>query len=353
MKSNSHAPRVVILSFVLLLCVPSFLFAGGNREEEPVETVESDETATEPRDSTPIVTGDRAAATVNGQAVPLAQYQILLEANVSRYAAQGRELSEAETAMLGEQLLEGLVTREVLLQEASRLGIDVSDEEFDMALQQFQDQFPNESQYRIALESEGLSVEQFESELLIQLRVNKLVTREVLAKVQVTPEMARDYYDANPQEFRQGERVAARHIIISTQDLETEAELTDARERAEAARSRVEAGEDFAAVAVEVSEGPSAPNGGDLGIFGRGQMVPAFEEVAFALDTGEISGIVETQFGYHVLQVTERFPAESVSFEEIGPQIQAYLTEQEQAMASQEYVSALRSAATVETHIEF
>jgi len=153
--------------------------------------------------------------------------------------------------------------------------------------------------------------------------------------------------------FTQGEQVAARHILISLEDLDTEAEREEARQRAESVREHLLAGEDFAELAREVSEGPSAANGGDLGTFGRGQMVPAFEEAAFSLDVNEISDVVESQFGYHVLQVTDKIEPRTVGFDEMKERIVGYLKEQRQGPAVQAYVADLKDTAEIVTFIEF
>jgi peptidyl-prolyl cis-trans isomerase C len=96
------------------------------------------------------------------------------------------------------------------------------------------------------------------------------------------------------------------------------------------------------------SQGPSGPSGGSLGVFGRGQMVPEFEDQAFSLEVGEVSDVFETQFGYHIVQVTERVPATTLSFEESREQIRQFLTEAERNEGAQQYVEELRAAATVE-----
>ena len=120
------------------------------------------------------------------------------------------------------------------------------------------------------------------------------------------------------------------------------------REKAEAIRKRVAAGEDFATVAKAESKCPSAAKGGDLGYFGKGQMVPAFETAAFSLKPGQISEVVETQFGYHVIKVTDRKQAETVKFNDVKDKIEDYLKNQQAQKPMADYVEKLRKQAKIE-----
>ncbi|MDX1630247.1 MAG: peptidyl-prolyl cis-trans isomerase [Thermoanaerobaculia bacterium] len=143
------------------------------------------------------------------------------------------------------------------------------------------------------------------------LLVDQNVLREEL---EVTEEEITSYYEEHREEYRQKEQVRARHILVGTEDRSDE----EARERIAEARTRLEAGEEFAAVARDLSDDPgSAARGGDLGFFGRGRMVPAFEEAAFGAEPGELVGPVETQFGYHLIEVQEKREERLRSLDEV------------------------------------
>jgi peptidyl-prolyl cis-trans isomerase D len=148
-----------------------------------------------------------------------------------------------------------------------------------------------------------------------QRRVDYVMVDQGLlrAQLEVPEEELRAYYEEHPEELTREEQVQARHILLRTDKRSVE----EARAGIEAARSRIEGGEDFAAVAQEVSEDPgSAARGGDLGFFGRGRMVPAFEEAAFGARPGELVGPVESDFGVHLLEVTERREGGRIPFDE-------------------------------------
>lgn len=148
------------------------------------------------------------------------------------------------------------------------------------------------------------------------------------SKVEVSDETLQQEYEARKDEFTQPERVKARHILIQLEQNATEAEDQAALEKIEAIRKRiVDDGEDFATVAEETSDGPSAPNGGDLGWFSQGQMVPAFEEAAFSLTPGTVSEPVRTPFGYHLILVEEREDAQVAPFDEVKDQLKQEIAE--------------------------
>lgn len=318
------------------------LSAGGNRET-------SDESGAGGESATPIATDDSAVATVNGRPISREDFDEAVAGAVARNEAQaGQPLAPAQIAQIENQVLTTLITRAILMQRADDIGISVTDEQFDNRRDEFLAQFPNDTAYQGWLQQQGLTEEEFAEELRFALRVDTLLEDEVYSGIEVTEEEARAFYDENPQYFQQPEQVAARHILLNTQDLESEEDIAAKREEAEAIREELIAGADFAELARERSEGPSASRGGDLGTFGRGQMVPEFEEAAFALDEGQISEVVETQFGFHVLQVTEKVPARTVPFDETQPQIEEFLLDQERNTGARDYVNRLREDAEVE-----
>lgn len=154
------------------------------------------------------------------------------------------------------------------------------------------------------------------------------------------------YYEENKDDFYT-DTVTASHILLKTQDdngKELSAEKKkEAKKKAQEALEKVKSGEDFAQVAKEYSEDSSAANGGELGTFGRGQMVTEFENAAFAMKDGEISDIVETQYGYHIIKVTKRVDKQE-SYDEVKDQIKSTLASQKYT----EYVEKLKKDSTIE-----
>ena len=156
------------------------------------------------------------------------------------------------------------------------------------------------------------------------------------------------YYNAHPEYFRQGDSAAASHILFKTEGGDELAKSLT-RAKAEGVLAEVEANPGrFADLAREHSSCPSSQQGGALGQFGRGQMVPEFEQAVFGTDAGNITpNLVETQFGYHIIQVTERSEGGQISLDEVKPRLQHYLNEMAARQAMHDYLNTLVQAADI------
>ncbi len=173
-------------------------------------------------------------------------------------------------------------------------------------------------------------------EITKQLKTRYFYDQEILDKVKVTDEEIKDYYDKNEDLYLTPERVRAKHILIEVKKGAHPAEVSNAWEKARKIRRRVLEGEDFSKVAMEVSDCPSGPQGGDLGFFQSGQMVPSFERAAFNLGKNEISDVVRTEFGFHIIKLSDKIPQRRQSFNEVKSLIRNTLeNEQEQELYSQ------------------
>ena len=231
-----------------------------------------------------------AIAAVNGQPITRQDFYIAL----------------SETA--GKPVLDQLIAEMLIAQAAAGAGVSVSNEEVELEFEAVRQQVGPE--FEILLAQYGMTADDLRKNIQISLLVFKVSTKDVI----VTDEQINTYYDEHSAEFESPEMVKASHILV-----DTEAE-------AQAALDRIRAGADFGEVAAAVSMDPmTAPNGGDLGFFAAGEMVKEFEDAAFALRAGEISGIVETDYGYHIIQVTDRVEPRRASVEEVSGKIEQLL----------------------------
>lgn len=168
-----------------------------------------------------------------------------------------------------------------------------------------------------------------------QIMVQRLLQKQVADKVTVADKEVKDYFSAHKEEFNLPERVKAAHILVKS------------KEEADAVLAKAKKNEDFAKLAQEYSIDPSKVNGGDLGYFERGRMIPEFESAVFALKTGELSGVVKTQFGFHIIKLLDKKPVEARKYEEVEGEIKAKLLQEKQADAFNKLIETLKNGAKV------
>ena len=273
-----------------------------------------------------------------------------LAALLQQYAAQvpAEQLQQLQP-MLRQQAVEALVNQDLLFREAVRQEITPTGEEIDAQLEEIVTQFPSRAEFESQLGLSGLTPDVLKDDIRRNLMIQRLVEAQFPEDLESTDEEIEEFYTANTDQFEQPEQVEASHILIQIPSSGDEEEKNAKLAEIEAIKVRIDGGEDFAEVAKESSQDTgSAPQGGSLGYFGRGQMIPAFEEVAFALEPGEISDIVETQFGYHLIQVSDKREAGTVPLEEISEQIGIYLTNQKQQQVIGDYLRNLRKGADIQ-----
>jgi peptidyl-prolyl cis-trans isomerase C len=173
--------------------------------------------------------------------------------------------------------------------------------------------------------------------LVNDLLSKELMKREVIEKITITEEDMRSYYNANSEAYSVPEMVRARHILIRVPEDAEEKEKDELKKKAEGVLEKVRSGDDFARLASELSDDRgSKDKGGDVGFFPRGRMVKPFEEAAFSLKENEVSGLVETKFGFHIIRVEERKEAQMKPFDDVKEEIRTTLKklfEEEKTMA--------------------
>ncbi len=275
---------------------------------------------------------------VNGDPVYAAEVSLLMQNIQGFLASQGREISQEEVFQVASQRI---VEQKLLAQEARRFGLTADEAEVAQMMQMTEQQAGGRDALAKNLASGGSSIEQLENMIREMELGRTFIVQQIQPTIQVTDEEIAAFYIEHPELFTVEETVHARHILFeaaSDADPETDAA---ARAKAEVARERAMAGEDFAELAKELSEGPSGPTGGDLGFFEKGRMVQPFGEAAFALDVGEISAVVQTRFGYHVIVVEEKRPAGTVPLDEVKDEVRSRLVTQKTNMTTAELIQTL------------
>ncbi|QXE92258.1 peptidylprolyl isomerase [Geomonas subterranea] len=251
---------------------------------------------------------------------------------------------EAEAAVL-----EQLTSVELLYQEATKLEIPDLDKQVTDKVSQNRSKFKTDEEFIDALKSVDMTMQDMQDFTRKDIVINNFIEQKFTAKAAATDAEAKKFYEDNKDAyFKLPEAVRASHILVGADAKATPEERKRAKEKAEALLKRVKAGEDFAAIAKAESSCPSASQGGDLGAFGRGEMVPAFEKAAFGMKTGEVSGVVESEFGYHIIKVTDRQEAGAEKFENVKEKITDFLKKQKVQQEITSLVEQLKKTAKIQ-----
>jgi len=260
----------------------------------------------------------------------------------AQLAAAGRTIPDTARLMVEKETLDLLILKSLLLKKAT-------EEDKTEATKIVESQIKQAPEGSLASQARllGLSETAFKQELIDQNTASRVVSREFKPKVVITDEMSRKFYNENVTKFEQQEKVRAAHVLLLTKspddgkDLSEEA-IKAKRATAEKVLERARKGEDFAALAKEFSEDTGSKDSGGEYTFPRGQMVKEFEDAAFGQAPGTISGIVTTQFGYHIIKTLEKIPAKVADFEEAEPTIKNILAGQELQKMLHEFTEAAR-----------
>ncbi len=291
-------------------------------------------------------------AMVNGVAISRADFDRELDAVRQRFAMQGQPPDEAKLSEIKENILDSLISRELFYQESRKGGVKIEASEVHEKFATWKKRFPDDSQLQNLMQMMNLSEEIVKSQIKEQMAVGKFIDQKFSDKVSVTEKEIRTYYDDNPDTFKKPEQVRASHILIKTDPKADDAEKSKTRDKIKDIREKLKKGEDFAALAKEFSECPSKSKGGDLGYFGRKQMVKPFEDVAFSLNTGEMSDIVETRFGYHLIKSVDKKAATTIPYKEVEGKIGEYLKEEKKMKEVTSYGEKLKAEAEIKRFLK-
>jgi peptidyl-prolyl cis-trans isomerase C len=289
-------------------------------------------------------------AVVNGTVISQKQFDREMIPVQENIEASGKSLSAADLARVKQMVLEEIIRNELLYQECMKNNIEITDEEINKKYEDIKSQFSSDAEFQQRLRELNNSEELYKSQIKRALAIQRLINQKF--KPTVTDKEIRKYYDDNPDQFKQKSQVRASHILISVNPGATGAQKEAARKEIEALLARVKSGEDFAAIAKGKSQCPSSANGGDLGFFAKGETVKPFEDAAFSMKPGEISNIVETQFGYHIIKLTDKMDEKIIEFEGAKEEISKTLKKGEIRDSYNKFYTDLRNNAKVDIFLK-
>jgi len=291
-------------------------------------------------------------AKINGVAIKKAQ---LVEeaAQMRQQIAQTQGFQAPLSSDFYKQVLDGIIARTLLTQEAKAQNVTVSDAEVEQQIAQIRSRAANPKAYQDALAANGMTEATLRQRIKSEGAVQKFLQTKVLAGVTVSDQVAKDFYDKNQDKMKRPERVHVRHILLRAEASAPAADKAKAKAKAEDLLKRAQKGEDFGKLASENSEDPGSKiRGGELPWFTHGQMVPPFDKAAFALTKpNELSPVVESPFGYHVIQLVEKQDASVAPFDMVKAQIEEFLKQKQSQQVLAAHVQELRTKGKVETFL--
>jgi peptidyl-prolyl cis-trans isomerase C len=300
---------------------------------------------------------DTVVARGKGFEVKRSQVEEELLAYKASLAARGQQFPEAQRSMFESNMVDKLVIQDILIARETPADRAAGQEKADnfVALNRTNAASEEFFAQQVKAATGGLTVDQYRVRMAQQASQEQVVDRELRSTLKISDADVRKFYDQNTNASEQPEMVRASHILISTKDpLNPNQPLSPEKKKekedlAKKIRARAAAGEDFAKLAHEFSDDPRSKNNGGEYTFPRGKMVREFEAAAFSMRTNQVSDLVETQFGYHIIKLSEKIPAKKIEFEKLSARIKEYLIDQQlRTVALQPYLEKIKKEAGVE-----
>ena len=283
-------------------------------------------------------------AVVNGSEISAEAINFELDRLVKFYMGHGMTMAEIRQNLpkLEAKALDQAIGAKLLLDQAARLDIPVTEKDIDAEVARVVQQVGGEENYKKALAAQGISEADFRKELEKGARVNMLVNQACAHIADPTEDEVTAFYEAHKAEYVEPPQVLCQHILVKGSNDAALDKIKEIRERI------VNDKADFAEEAKKHSDCPSGAQGGSLGWFGRGMMVPEFDKAAFEMKKGEVSGVVTTEFGYHIIYKADERGGGQQTIVDVHDQIKDLLRHEARGKAMDAYVAELREKATIE-----
>ena len=255
---------------------------------------------------------------------------------------------EKAKAEIRKSLIDNFIHRTLLSREVATQKLIATDEEIAKVMEGLKSQLPPGVTMDEFVKKNQIDTAAMRNDIAMSIKVKKLIAKEMGTRIQITDKEIADYYEKNKDQFKQPETVHARHILVSKAPEDTKENLAEKKAKAEDLRKKLLSGADFANLAAKNSDCPSKQSGGDVGTFARGQMVKPFEDAAFSQKKNAIGPVVETDFGFHIIQVLDHQASQIAKLDKDTKQkINTYLENQKQQNVFDGIVKRLKAAANI------
>jgi peptidyl-prolyl cis-trans isomerase C len=355
------AHQKYLRTFFIVSCIITLIFIGcGSKEEksggattevQKPETQQAAPTPSIPSDSPMLTQSSDPGVIVNIDGTKLTKDQLDSDMK-KRIAAIKKQVPADRLAQVREnirnQIINDFVIRTLLTNEVNRLKISATESEVTEAIDRLKKNLPQGMTIEDIMKKNQISKEKMKEDIRFGIKVNKLVMSQPSATEKPTDKEIAEFYESNKEKFKMPESVRVRHILVAKAPGDDDKGKAGKKAKAEDLRKQVVAGADFAEVAKKNSDCPSKENGGDLGVFSRGEMVKPFEDAAFSQDLNAVGPIIETEFGFHIIQVLEKNAPKVISLDEkMKTNISTLLQQQKQQQAFETILKKLRAKSNI------
>ena len=271
------------------------------------------------------------------------------------YALAARNMGDVPPQFLGQdvrdqlsrEIIERFIAQNVLLSEAARQNIAAGEEDIAQAIGEISAGLPGGMTLDEALEGYGMTVAQFREDIRKDIRIRKLIDGKTDVVEPATDAEIKEFYDESLEHFQVPANAHTRHILVECEKDASAEKHAEKKSKAESIRKQLMDGADFAKLAGSQSDCPSGKKGGDLGELTRGQTVKEFEDAAFSQPLNETGPVVQTQFGYHIIEALDRTEAHTRPIDEVREDIARFLVDRKKQDVIEQYIQELRSQSTI------
>ena len=289
---------------------------------------------------------DKVAAKVNSEIITLSAIEERAELLRQKYVGAPISISEQD---LLKDALNMIIEERLQIQEGKKYGFVVDEYAIDAAVEDIKKKNNlADGQLQEMLKREGRTLESYKNHIRDQILVSKITQFEIGNRVKVSEKSIIKYYKKNQKEFWEEGKVRTRHILFISERGSSENRRRAKLRQAKKVLSEIRKGSDFSKLAIKYSEDVSASSGGDVGFVKRGKMVREFEEVVFSLKPGQISDIVETEYGYHIIKVDEVLPGKTLTLKDVKNRIHKILSMQKQKQVYDDWINEWKKSAFIE-----
>ncbi len=295
---------------------------------------------------------DGIAIIVNKDAILVSEINEAMMPLMQEYRARfsGEELKK-KISELRDTVIEQAIDTKLIVQVAKQRGISADEKTVDSRIEVVKKRFPSEDEFLQALASKGITFREYREQVAEQVLAQETIRRVLGEETNIMDNEIREYYDSHPDEFVTEPSVTLAQIFLKIPSGSTPEEVDRLRQKAEQLRILIENGVDFSELAGKYSEGPYRDRGGVVGAVSPKEILPELEEIAFGLKTGEVSPVIQTSYGFHILKALEAEPSRKIGFEEAKPIIEERINEMERSKKYKDWIKKLREDAFIEVKI--